>query len=104
MPAVPKPRPVKDARYLAWVRTRPCVCSGWKDCNYDFSLTGTRQNEVNHLQGRSNDSLVIPLCPGHHRTNPVSWHHGQATFMAKYGWTKDQLLAHAEQLYRGWTA
>lgn len=99
--SVPKPVVIKDPAYLTFLRSRPCVCSGWGDC--DTSLTiGRGPCEASHLQGKSRDDLAVPMCGGHHRTNVVSWHHGQQTFMAKYGWTKEQLVAHAAQLYRGW--
>ena len=92
----PKPKTVRDPKYLAWVRCNPCRFEG-PGCDYRFAMG--KGVEVSHLKGRSNDSYVTPLCPGHHRTNPVSWHNGRETFMAHHGLTFAQLMDEAEQLY-----
>lgn len=61
-------KPTRDPRYLAWIRTLPCVVCGT-----------TRGIEASHtgphgLGQKSPDSSVIPLCYQHHRTGPNSYH------------------------------
>lgn len=61
-------KPLRDPRYLAWIRTLPCVVCG-----------STRRIEASHtgphgLGQKSPDSSAIPLCYRHHRTGPDSYH------------------------------
>jgi hypothetical protein len=60
--------PVRNPRYLAWIRTLPCVVCG-----------ATRGIEASHtgphgLGQKSPDSSAIPLCARHHRTGKDSYH------------------------------
>jgi hypothetical protein len=62
------PHPVRNPRYLAWIRTLPCVVCGI-----------TRGIEASHtgphgLGQKSPDSSAIPLCGKHHRTGKDSYH------------------------------
>ena len=105
---VPKPKVVKDPKYLAYVRTLQCwafMRGEGRHCNYAFGRSGpdgTRLTEPNHLRTRSDDSCVIPLCPGHHRTNTVSWHNGEETFCGHHRTSKEDLIREAEALYTQW--
>lgn len=102
MPPVKKPTVVKDPDWLKVVRQMPCRVEG-PECNYAFGRLGSdgqRLCEPNHLRKRNDDGCVVPLCPGHHRTNTVSWHNGERTFCRHYGFTKAELIAEAETLYR----
>jgi hypothetical protein len=61
-------KPARDSRYLAWIRTLPCVVCGT-----------TRGIEASHtgphgLGQKSPDSSAIPLCSKHHRTGTSSYH------------------------------
>lgn len=61
-------KPKRDPRYLAWIRTLPCVVCG-----------STRGIEASHtgphgLGQKSSDFSAIPLCYRHHRTGPDSYH------------------------------
>lgn len=98
MSAIPKPRVVRDKKYLSFLRTLPCHFARFRDCA-DPLGTGI---EVSHLQGKSLDSSAIPSCPGHHRTNKVSWHSGMRSFCLHYGIWKDDLIRDAEAQYRAW--
>jgi len=58
----------RDPRYLAWIRTLPCVVCG-----------STRGIEASHtgphgLGQKSSDFSAIPLCYRHHRTGRDSYH------------------------------
>ena len=59
---------MRNPRYLAWIRTLPCVVCG-----------GIRGIEASHtgphgLGQKSPDSSAIPLCFRHHRTGSDSYH------------------------------
>jgi hypothetical protein len=61
-------KPMRDLRYLAWIRTLPCVVCG-----------SARGSEASHtgphgLGQKSPDSSAIPLCYRHHRTGRDSYH------------------------------
>src|SRR6201993_4442199 len=61
-------KPVRDPKYLAWIRTHPCAVCG-----------ATRGIEASHtgphgLGQKSPDSSAIPLCAKHHRTGDDSYH------------------------------
>ena len=108
--SVPKPKAVKDAKYLAWVRKQGCFFGVWvsafcgtPDCR-PWDTIGNGPSEVSHLDGKSRDDRVLPMCGGCHRTSKVSWHNGQRTFCRHYGVTKAELIQEAEALYRSWRA
>src|ERR1700680_506133 len=61
-------KPARNSRYLAWIRTQPCLVCG-----------STRWIEAAHtgphgLGQKSPDASAIPLCPRHHRTGKDSYH------------------------------
>ena len=61
-------KPVRNPRYLAWIRTQPCLVCG-----------STRWIEAAHtgphgLGQKSPDTSAVPLCAGHHRSGNDSYH------------------------------
>jgi hypothetical protein len=61
-------KPVSNPRYLAWIRTQPCLVCG-----------STRWIEAAHtgphgLGQKSPDISAVPLCAAHHRTGKDSYH------------------------------
>lgn len=61
-------KPVRNPKYLAWIRTQPCLVCG-----------STRWTEAAHtgphgLGQKSPDSSAVPLCARHHRTGNDSYH------------------------------
>lgn len=101
----PKPKVVKDPAYLAYVRGLPCRFWNWESVHRDgnacrpWDTIGKGRSEVSHLDGKSRDDRVLPMCGGCHRTEKVSWHNGQRTFCRHYGVTKEALIRAAERLY-----
>lgn len=61
-------RPLRNPRYLAWIRTQPCVVCGARR-GIEASHTGPHG-----LGQKSPDSSAIPLCSKHHRTGNDSYH------------------------------
>lgn len=105
MPPVPKPVVVDDKTYLAFLRACPCVMQvlGLPDCN-ERDTIGSGPSEASHLDTKSRDDRAISMCGGHHRTNPVSWHHGKESFCRHYEITEEELVALAEAQYLQWVA
>ena len=61
-------KPVRSLKYLAWIRTQPCLVCG-----------STRWIEAAHtgphgLGQKSPDTSAVPLCAMHHRTGKDSYH------------------------------
>ena len=61
-------RPARNWRYLAWVRTLPCLVCGARR-GIEASHTGPHG-----LGQKSSDTSAIPLCTRHHRTGRDSYH------------------------------
>ena len=61
-------KPPRNPKYLAWIRTQPCLVCG-----------STRWIEAAHtgphgLGQKSPDTSAVPLCAKHHRTGNDSYH------------------------------
>jgi hypothetical protein len=61
-------KPQRNPRYLAWIRTQPCVVCGARR-GIEASHTGPHG-----LGQKSSDTSAIPLCVRHHRTGNESYH------------------------------
>ena len=61
-------RPVRNPRYLAWIRTLPCLVCGVRR-GIEASHTGPHG-----LGQKSPDTSAVPLCTSHHRTGRDSYH------------------------------
>lgn len=61
-------KPQRNPRYLAWIRTQPCVVCGTRR-GIEAAHTGPHG-----LGQKSPDSSAIPLCIRHHRTGKDSYH------------------------------
>lgn len=98
---VPKPVRIKDPDYLAYVRTLPCWEAG-RFYHICADTMGKGLSEVSHLDGKSRDDRVLPMCGLTHRTGRWSWHNGQKSFCQHHDTTKTQLIREAEALYHQW--
>ncbi len=61
-------KPVRNPKYLAWIRTQPCLVCGsrrWVEAAH----TGPHG-----LGQKSPDTSAVPLCARHHRTGNDSYH------------------------------
>ena len=61
-------RPERKWRYLAWIRTLPCLVCGARR-GIEASHTGPHG-----LGQKSPDTSAVPLCTRHHRTGKDSYH------------------------------
>jgi hypothetical protein len=61
-------KPHRNSRYLAWIRTQPCVVCGAQR-GIEAAHTGPHG-----LGQKSPDSSAVPLCVRHHRTGKDSYH------------------------------
>lgn len=96
---VPKPKTVKDPKWLAAVRQMPCWSAG-RDHHICSDTIGHGPSECSHLDGKSRDDRCLPMCGLAHRTGNYAWHAGQRSFCRYHHVTKAQLIEQAESLYR----
>ena len=80
---------VRDPGFLAYVRRLPCSVGpigfsvGIEAAHIRYSLPG---EPLTGMQRKPDDCRAVPLCAGHHRTNPDAQHAGsERAFWAKRG-------------------
>jgi hypothetical protein len=67
--------PDRSQDYLAWIRTLPCaVCSRVSGGATLVEAAHTNVLGPRGLGQKTTDFSAIPLCSGHHRENPDSYH------------------------------
>jgi hypothetical protein len=83
----PRRGPERCPDYLAWIRTLPCVVC----LRVSGGATVVEAAHTNALGPRgvgqkTSDFSAIPLCSGHHRENPDSYHRlGEQRFAPQHG-------------------
>jgi hypothetical protein len=61
-------KPVRNLKYLAWIRTLPCLICG-RTGGVEAAHTGPHG-----MAQKSADTSAVPLCARHHRTGCDSYH------------------------------
>ena len=61
-------KPPRNPKYLAWIRTLPCVVCG-SPRGIEAAHTGPHG-----MEQKAPDTSAIPLCSTHHRTGKDSYH------------------------------
>lgn len=61
-------KPTRNLKYLAWIRTLPCLVCG-RTMGVEAAHTGPHG-----MAQKSPDTSAIPLCARHHRTGRDSYH------------------------------
>jgi len=101
--------PARDPKYLAWIRTLPCVCCDPPGVLAELfpgrGIPDQYPTEVAHVGDRGlgqkcSDLQTIPLCAYHHRTGPESHHRLGNRFWSKWGINKEELIANLNQRYQ----
>jgi hypothetical protein len=108
--------PLRDAKYLAWIRKLPCVCCwpktwrsgeipellerGWKfrDRGKDSPSEAAHVGERGMGQ-KCSDRETIPLCSTHHRLGRDAVHRIGWRFWRYHALDRDALIAELNQLY-----
>lgn len=62
-------KPVRDPKYLAWIRSLPCTVPGCRASYIEAAHTGPHG-----MAQKSSDYSTIPLCGRHHRRGNDSYH------------------------------
>src|SRR5262249_7369284 len=94
--------PDRSPEYLAWIRTLECViCS--RVCGGSTSIEAAHTNVLGPrgMSQKTSDFSAIPLCSGHHRGAPGSYHQlGQQRFAQEYAIDLRQLVGAFNELFR----
>ena len=98
----PRRGPDRCPDYLAWIRTLDCVvCSRVADGSPAAEAAHTNALGPRGLSQKSSDFSAIPLCAGHHRENPDSYHRlGEQQFMRVH---QIDLTGLVRSLNQGWS-
>jgi hypothetical protein len=73
-------KPTRSLKYLAWIRTQPCVVCG-RIGGVEAAHTGPHG-----MAQKSPDTSAVPLCARHHRTGRDSYHKlGPRAFERQHG-------------------
>ncbi len=86
--------PPRSARYLAWIRTKPCLICGAKSEAAHTGLDGG-------MAQKSSDFSALPICSRHHNWGHAGSFHelGRARFERRYG---INLAAEVARLNNDW--
>ncbi len=97
---------LKDAKYLAWIRSLPCIiCQPNVLQMLDVaSFTPIVRSESAHagtrgLGQKCSDRETLPLCKFHHRTGPESHHVLGKGFWEYQGLDRWGIIAELQRLY-----
>jgi hypothetical protein len=73
-------KPARNLKYLAWIRTLPCLICG-RTGGVEAAHTGPHG-----MAQKSPDTSAVPLCVRHHRTGRDSYHKlGARAFERRHG-------------------
>ena len=82
----PRRGPDRSPDYLAWIRTLGCVVCGRPPGSVLIEAAHTNAIGPRGLGQKTTDFSAIPLCSGHHRENPDSYHAlGETAFSVMHG-------------------
>ena len=97
---LPKHNPIRNRKYLDWIRQQPCVISGLRGNHFetvDPAHIGTLGKGI-----KSGDDEVLPLRHSYHVEGHQS---GEISMFRKYApdeLIRDALRAYAREQYREW--
>ena len=87
MPPAPKPVTLRSEKYMAWIRTLPCIvhrCHNPSQAHHAGGLEAGRGKDH-----KGSDYRCLPVCPWHH---VVIHDDGQADFFQYYNLDRDLLI------------
>lgn len=102
MNAVPKLNPIRDRKYLDWLRDQPCILTGWRateESAVDPVHVGTLGKSI-----KSSDDEALPVW---HALHKFGHDHGEMSMFRKNmpDWLlRDALRAYAREFYRSYVA
>src|ERR1035441_6893405 len=99
----PRRGPDRSPDYLAWIRTLRCVVCGRPPGSVLIEAAHTNAMGPRGLGQKSTEFSAIPLCSGHHRELPVSYHVlGETAFSLMHGLELNALVVALQDRFRQW--
>ena len=85
-----KPRrgPARDAKYLAWIRTQPCIVCIGVDGPSEAAHIGPHG-----MAQKASDYDTLPICAVHHRELQASLHKMGRRFWDTFDLNREELIA-----------
>lgn len=65
--------PVRDRKYLSWIRTLPCAA-----CGTTHQIEAAHTGSDGGMRQKASDTSCVPLCHDCHQAAPVSYHRDRA--------------------------
>jgi len=65
--------PVRDRKYLSWIRTLPCAA-----CGTTHEVQAAHTGSDGGMRQKASDTSCVPLCHDCHQAAPVSYHRDRA--------------------------
>ena len=98
----PRRGPDRSPEYLAWIRTLGCVvCSRVSGGATVIEAAHTNVLGLRGIGQKTSDFSAIPLCAGHHRDNPDSYHRlGEQGFSRKHGLDLQDLVLRLQRFWQ----
>ena len=62
-------KPVRDRKYLAWIRTLPCA-----HCGTSYGIEAAHTGTDGGMRQKASDTSCVPLCHDCHQASPISYH------------------------------
>ena len=90
----PRRGPDRSPEYLAWIRTLGCVvCSRVSGGATAVEAAHTNVLGPRGIGQKTSDFSAIPLCSGHHRDKPDSYHVlGEQVFLRRHGIALNEIV------------
>lgn len=66
-------KPVRDRKYLAWIRTLPCA-----HCGSHYQVEAAHTGSDGGMRQKASDTSAVPLCHDCHQAARISYHRNRA--------------------------
>jgi hypothetical protein len=98
----PRRGPDRSPEYLAWIRTLGCViCARESGGATVVEAAHTNVLGARGLGQKTSDFSTVPLCSGHHREYPDSYHFlGEREFSRKHGIELKEVVLRLQRIWR----
>lgn len=84
--------PVRDRKYLAWIRSLPCAA-----CGSTWSVEAAHTGSDGGMRQKASDTTCVPLCHDCHQAAPTSYHRDREALGVDF----PALVAHLQDIYAG---
>ena len=84
--------PVRDPKYLSWIRTLPCA-----SCGSTHQVEAAHTGSDGGMRQKASDTSCVPLCHDCHQSAPVSYHRNREALGIDF----PSLVARLNGVYEG---